>query len=92
MTVMVVDHDRNRLKRSADALTNRQAMITVVLFGSSRAATEFAMCHAVDVVFVQSTLPDISGQQLLKELKRYQPVIEGYLLHGDEVPSVGVAM
>lgn len=92
MTVMVVDHDRNRLNRSADALTKRQAAVTVVLFSSSDDAIEFAMCHAVDLAFIQAILPGISGQQLLEKFKLYQPIIEGYLLHGDEVPAVGAAV
>ncbi|MFQ8637888.1 MAG: hypothetical protein ACLR94_06755 [Acutalibacteraceae bacterium] len=66
---MVVDANRAALQKAADILARRQTTVTVVLQNSAVKAAEYAMCNAVDMVFLRTKLPDMSGEELLTKIK-----------------------
>ena len=92
MTILIVDGNRGFLHKAAEALSKQNIAVTIVLKENAADAVRFALNHPVDIVYARATLEDMPGDQLIQKVKRYQPLAEGYLLYGNELPAVGAAV
>lgn len=87
MTVLLVDSDKEALDRETKRLTERQYAVTVSLYSNADDAIRFAMYHDVDVVFTRAVLAEMSGQELIRQIRRFQPAAKCYILpEADAVP------
>ena len=72
MKVIVVDdekHARNRLKKCLNELSINE----VEIFDRSIYALDYAKTNAMEVAFLDITMPEMNGIELAKELKRIHP-------------------
>ena len=77
MTGLVVDRDWKALRKTAEAITGKNAAVTVMLKSSGEAAAQFAMDHPVDVVFMCA---ELFSETLVGKIKRFQPMAECHIL------------
>lgn len=90
MTILIVDGNRGFLYKAAEALSKQNIAVTIVLKENAADAVRFALNHPVDIVYAREETLEMSWTELIRKIKRYQPLTEGYLLQRDEVPQVGV--
>lgn len=89
MTILLVDSDKTALDREANRMVTHQSAAMIFLHSSAKDAVRFAMYHDVDIVFTRSALAEMSGQQLIEQIRRFRPEAECHiLLKGEEVPLV----
>lgn len=87
MTILLVDSDKTALDREAKRMVNHQSAAMIFLHSSAKDAVRFAMYHDVDLVFTRSVLAEMSGQELIEQIRRFRPKAECHiLLKGEEVP------
>ncbi len=78
--ILIVDDDVN-LRKTLENLFKRGGVIAIS-FGSGQESIEWAKGDEVAVALVDLRLEDMSGLEVIRELKRFQPDIECILMTG----------
>jgi DNA-binding NtrC family response regulator len=79
-SVLFVDDDRNFLDTLVERLRMRE--ITVDGVSSGKAALEYVDKKKVDVVILEARMREMSGIEILKEIKKRNTLIEVIMLSG----------
>lgn len=79
-SVLLVDDDKYFLDTHVERLKMRRIKIDGVYSGE--AALEFLDKNKVDVVVLEVHMPELSGIEILKEIKKQYPLIEVIMLTG----------
>ena len=87
MVILLVDSDQKSLDREAKRLADCQGAVTVSLYDNANDAIDFARYNDVDIVYSRQTLSDMSGEELIRQIKQIRPRAEGHVLgYGEPVP------
>lgn len=84
---MLIDSNKQVLAQAAKRLTSRPVSVTLFLYTNPRDALKFAIYHSIDIVYVRQTLPEMTGAEIINEIRRFQPHVQSYILRdGRELP------
>ena len=84
MVILVVDSNKKALDQEAEHLARRHSAVMVSFHSNGNDALRFAMNHDADYLFTRRTLEDMSGEELIKRIKKYKPDIKCEILGDDE--------
>jgi DNA-binding NtrC family response regulator len=87
-SVLFVDDDRDFLDTLVERLRMRQIKVDGVLSGE--AALEYVDTKKVDVVILEVRMPEMSGIEILKEIKKRNALIEVIMLSGHANMEVAI--
>jgi DNA-binding NtrC family response regulator len=87
-SVLFVDDDRNFLDTLVERLRMREIKVDGVYSGE--AALEYVDKKKVDVVILEVRMPEMSGIEILKEIKKRNTLIEVIMLSGHANMEVAI--
>ena len=87
-SVLFVDDDRNFLDTLVERLRMREIKVDGVYSGE--AALEYVDTKKVDVVILEVRMPEMSGIEILKEIKKRNTLIEVIMLSGHANMEVAI--
>lgn len=64
----------------AKRLAESQGAVTASLHSSAKSAIDFAKNNDVDIIYTRQMLSDMSGEELVRRIKRLRPMAEGHIL------------
>lgn len=88
MKILVVDDDTNHRKTLCDILKIKGYEVMSAENGATGIAQ--AQRSLVNVALIDLSLPDISGIEVMKNIKANSPLIEAIILTGNASPDIAV--
>lgn len=80
INLVVADHDRDRRNEFSQKLLSMFPGSVLYLYGDSMGVMGCLRDHQVDAVFIEATLEEMEGVQLLIELRERYPELPVFLL------------
>ena len=90
MVILLVDSDQKVLDWEAKRLAESQGAVTASLHSSAKSAIDFAKNNDVDIIYTRQMLSDMSGEELVRRIKRLRPMAEGHILSPGEPAPISV--
>lgn len=90
MVILLVDSDQKVLDWEAKRLAESQGAVTASLHSSAKSAIDFAKNNDVDIIYTRQMLSDMSGEELVRRIKRLRPMAEGHILSPGEPAPISL--